>query len=101
MDVDNVCRHADYVVRSLGTGLWKRLAWPQVYGYELGKHGPPGVWKKNFRVDFPLDDPHLFSTEACRKPVDNWASVSTPAGAIDLIISDGVFDRRIRSPARG
>ena len=46
--MDNVCRHADYVVRSLGTGLWKRLPWPQVYGYELGKRGPPGVWKKNF-----------------------------------------------------
>jgi hypothetical protein len=32
--------------------------------------------------------------------VDNWAFRSARAGTIDLIIFDGVFDRRVGSPAR-
>jgi len=46
--VDKVCRHAGYVVRSLGTGLWKRRSEPQVNRCELRKRDPPAVRKKNF-----------------------------------------------------
>jgi len=46
--VDKVCRHAGYVVRSLGTELWKRRPQPQAGPREQGKRDPPAVWKKNF-----------------------------------------------------
>jgi hypothetical protein len=46
-DVDKMCRHAGYVVRSLGTELWTRLTESQAGPAELRKRDPPAVWKKN------------------------------------------------------
>ena len=91
--VDKVCRHADYVVRSLGTELWKRLIARQVNLYEQGKRDPPAVWKKNFSRDFPLRYPQSLSTGRSPRPVDNQTYGSMLAGTADLIIFDGVFDR--------
>ncbi len=45
--MDKVCRHAGYVVRSLGTELWKRSTESQAGPAELRKRDPPAVWKKN------------------------------------------------------
>jgi hypothetical protein len=50
--VDNVCRHAGHVVRTLGTDLWKRLSPPQADPIEQGKRDPPDVWKKNLAEDY-------------------------------------------------
>ena len=99
--VDKVCRHAGYVVRSLGTDLWRRLIQTQAYRCEQGECDPPAVRKKNFTGDFPVRRPQLFSTGMSRQPVDIRAHGSPPAGAAELITFDGVFDRRVCSPARG
>lgn len=99
--MDKVCRHAGYVVRSLGTELWKRLSERQVRPYEQGKRDPPAVWKKNFAGISPAGYPQFLSTGRSPWPVDNWAYGSAPAGTADLITFDGVFDRRVRYPARG
>jgi hypothetical protein len=99
--VDKVCRHADHVVRSLGTELWKRLSEGQVRRSEQGQRDPPAVWKKNFAAEFLVRYPQILSTGVSPGPVDNRAYGSTLAGTADLIIFDGVFDRRVRHPARG
>lgn len=99
--VDKVCRHADHVVRSLGTELWRRLSEGQVRHYEQGKRDPPAVWKKNFAADLPVRYPRILSTGISPSPVDNRVYGSALAGTADLITFDGVFDRRVRYPARG
>src|SRR6266702_2905634 len=66
-----------------------------------GKTRSTGCVEEKLRVDFPADDPHRVSTGTGRQPVDNLASASGPEAIADLIIFDGVFDRRIRSTASG
>jgi hypothetical protein len=71
--VDKVCRHADYVVRSLGTELWKRSTEGSENPYDQGKRDPPAVWKKYFAEDFLVGNPQILSTGRPVKPVDNQA----------------------------
>ena len=99
--VDKVCRHAGYVVRSLGKELWKRSTRSRVNPYEQGKRDPPAVWKKNFAGISPAGYPQFLSTGRSLWPVDNQACGSMLTGTADLIIFDGVFDRRVRYPASG
>ena len=99
--MDKVCRHAGYVVRSLGTELWKQSTCSRVIPYEQGKRDPPAVWKKNFARISAAGYPQFLSTGRLLSPVDNRTCGSMLARTADLIIFDGVFDRRVRYPARG
>jgi hypothetical protein len=99
--VDKVCRHAGHVVRRLGTELWKRSIGRQVSLPEQEKRDPPAVWKKNF-TGISRSVIHSLYPQAMGG--DLWITGlagSMLAGTIDLIIFDGVFDRRVRSQARG
>jgi hypothetical protein len=57
--------------------------------------------EEKLREDFPVRHPQFFSTGKGELLVDNRAPASMPAGTVGLVTFDGVFDRGIRSPARG
>lgn len=75
--MDKVCRHAGHVVRSLGTELWRRLIQSQKDHYELGKHDPPAVWKKNLAKISWLDIPNYYPQAG---PRGLWITRLTEAG---------------------
>ncbi len=79
----------------------ERVGLALVRGFLPGKTRSTGCAEEILREYFPPSYPQPESTGGRRAPVDNSTAGSSHAGSAELIIFDGVFDRRGRSQARG
>jgi len=94
-------QHAGYVVRSLGKELWRQLEECQHNRHYLGKHNPPAVRKKYLATIYRQVIHNRYPQATAARLWITERSGSPYARTADLIIFDGVFDRGVRTSARG